>query len=167
LFLHLELSTHSYHFYLVIRYNWKLPFNASSSWEAFNAAGIDGLKTVGYCGAVAADNFVFFVPCSNEFSGQGFHSEVLRYDSSKPFGAQSSWSAFDISSTIGAVSGMGYAIPRMSFTLMLYDPLTRRRTQISRGNPCWTPYLFYPIPWRHLIFSWNRCSLRYPQGSEG
>eukprot|EP01122_Echinamoeba_exundans_P009117 TRINITY_DN3149_c0_g1_i1.p1 TRINITY_DN3149_c0_g1~~TRINITY_DN3149_c0_g1_i1.p1 ORF type:complete len:322 (+),score=33.61 TRINITY_DN3149_c0_g1_i1:682-1647(+) len=92
----------------VIRYNWKLPFNASSSWEAFNASGIDGLTTVGYCGAVGAKNSVFFVPCSNEFSGQGFHSEVLRYDSSKPFTEKASWSAFDISTAVRDVSGLGF-----------------------------------------------------------
>ena len=63
-----------------------------SSWEAYDAGGTDGLNTVCYYGAAFDGRHVIFAPRDDSL---GYHSRVLRYDTTGPFKDADAWSAFD------------------------------------------------------------------------
>lgn len=142
-----EISTANYRWIIlciVMRYNWKLPFNESSSWEAFDAAGTDGIACRGYCGAVAASSFVFFIPCANQFNKWGYHAEFLRYDSSKPFNEASSWSAFDAAAVDEVFDYRGYVkiFEPISLALSFYR-LTKTTPIRFHGGIFIAPYVYF------------------------
>lgn len=83
---------------VALRYDTQAPFGAAASWEAYDAGLTDGLKTVGYAGAVYCEPFVYFVPFAD---AQTRHARVLRFDTRGAFGAPASWSAFDAGPVIG------------------------------------------------------------------
>lgn len=83
-----RLSVHAH----VLRYDTHKRFHAPESWEAYDAGATDGMKTVCYYGAVFDGRHVFFVPRDE---GTGYHSRVLRYDTTQPFKKSRSWKAHD------------------------------------------------------------------------
>ncbi|MBP7461586.1 MAG: hypothetical protein KBA26_09885 [Candidatus Delongbacteria bacterium] len=92
----------------VLRYDTDADFKTITSFEVYDAGGIENLNTKGYAGAVYAKNYVYFVPYIND---DGRHANVLRYNTNGEFKDQSSWSAFDAASTEGIPSGfmsLGY-----------------------------------------------------------
>ena len=83
-----RLSVHAH----VLRYDTHKDFFSPQSWEAYDAGSTDGLKTVCYYGAVFDGRYVFFTPRDE---GTGYHSRVLRFDTTKAFKESRSWQAFD------------------------------------------------------------------------
>jgi len=83
---------------VVLRYDTAGDFKAAGSWAAYDAGFTDGLRTVGYAGAVYRAPYVYFVPFSD---AQTRHARVLRCDTRGEFTARSSWSAFDAGPLIG------------------------------------------------------------------
>ena len=80
----------------VVRYDSESPFGDPASWQAFEAAGVGGLRTRGYDGAAFDGRFVYFIPFwEGEDPGLGFHARTLRYDTSRPFEDPASWQAGD------------------------------------------------------------------------
>jgi hypothetical protein len=92
---------------IVLRHDPSKPFKSSSSWEAYDAGSVDGLTTKGFLGAVFDGQFIYFVPYYN-----GAYSGIfLRYDTTKPFKAASSWEAYDAGSLAsGAAKGFCGAV---------------------------------------------------------
>jgi hypothetical protein len=76
----------------VLRYDTRRPFDEAASWTAFDPGehGV-GDDPDGFVGAVFDGRHLYFVP---DFNGAGFHGEVLRYDTRKPFDEAPSWSTF-------------------------------------------------------------------------
>jgi hypothetical protein len=83
-----RLSVHAH----VLRYDTHKDFYSPQSWEAYDAGATDGLKTVCYYGAVFDGRYVFFTPRDE---GTGYHSRVLRLDTTEAFKDPRSWQAFD------------------------------------------------------------------------
>jgi hypothetical protein len=83
-----RLSVHGH----VLRYDTHKDFYSPQSWEAYDAGSTDGLKTVCYYGAVFDGRYVVFTPRDE---GTGYHSRVLRFDTTKTFKEPASWQAFD------------------------------------------------------------------------
>lgn len=67
-------------------------FYDPETWSAFDAGGTDGLNTVCYYGAAFDGQHVIFAPRDDS---HGYHSRVLRYDSSGEFSDRDAWSAYD------------------------------------------------------------------------
>jgi hypothetical protein len=91
----------------VLRYDPTLPFNVASSWAAFdpgsNGVGVD---PDGYNGATFDGRYIIFGPSNN---GSGPHAEVLRFDTTRPFGSASSWTTFDPAGNGVGTNARGYA----------------------------------------------------------
>jgi hypothetical protein len=70
------------------------PFNNPSSWQAFDPSqnGV-GTSPKGYWGALFDGRYVYFAPEWQRTIGE--HGEVLRYDTTLPFTAPSSWRTYD------------------------------------------------------------------------
>ena len=68
-------------------------FRDPASWEAFDAAGTEGLNTVCYYGAAFDGRYVIFTPRDD---ASGYHSRVLRYDTHGNFKSASSWQAHEV-----------------------------------------------------------------------
>jgi len=83
-----RLSVHAH----VLRYDTHKNFYSGASWEAFDAGKTDGMNTVCYYGAVFDGRHVVFVPRDE---GTGYHSRVLRYDTTLAFKSPESWQAHD------------------------------------------------------------------------
>lgn len=77
---------------IVLRYDTQGKFKDSAAWQAYDAGNTDGLNTKGYYGAAFDGRYVYFVP---RYSGDDYHSRVLRYDTHGAFDASSSWAAYD------------------------------------------------------------------------
>jgi hypothetical protein len=77
----------------VLRYDTTADFGSSSSWMTYDP-GANGLETapVGYFGAAFDGRYVYFSPYQN---GDGFHGEVLRYDTMGDFANVASWKTYD------------------------------------------------------------------------
>ena len=77
---------------------WRPP-DTFEPFDAFDAAGTDGLDSTGYFGAVFDGRYVYFVP---EMHGdRTTHAVVLRYDTHGDFSAPASYTAYDASNTDG------------------------------------------------------------------
>ena len=85
----------------VLRYDTTQEFDSVESWSTFDASknGV-GNNPREYLNAIFDGQFLYFAPLSNE---EGFHGEVLRYDTTQEFDSVESWSAFDASK-----NGIGY-----------------------------------------------------------
>jgi len=80
-------------------------FTDTSSWSAYDADNTDGLRTIGYAGAVWDGRFVYFSPY---YDSGAHHGKVLRYDmQGSSFNASSDWDAYDAGNTDGLVT-VGY-----------------------------------------------------------
>jgi Concanavalin A-like lectin/glucanases superfamily len=77
----------------VLRYDTHREFVDPVSWEAYDAGTTDGLSTKGYYGAVFDGRYVIFPPRRDP---EGFHSRVLRYDTTRAFRDPASWTAHDV-----------------------------------------------------------------------
>lgn len=75
-----------------VRYDTHGGFTDAAGWEAFDAGNTDNLNTKGYYGACFDGRYVYYMPRRNP---DGFHSNILRYDTRGKFKEQSSWQAFD------------------------------------------------------------------------
>src|SRR5688572_19551112 len=73
-----------------------------TTWNGFaahDAAGTDGLNSIGYFGAVFDGRFVYFAP--EQKNPDETHGVVLRYDTHGGFTDRDSYSAYDASQTDG------------------------------------------------------------------
>lgn len=86
----------------VLRFDTRSEFSNAGSWSVFNpsASGM-GNSARGYHHGTYDGRFVYFSPSENE---NGFHSDILRYDTDGTFDDISSWSLFNPN---GEVSGLG------------------------------------------------------------
>jgi hypothetical protein len=75
---------------LVLRYDSASPFDAASSWRAFDAGNTRGLETRGYYGALSDGRYVYFVPRTD---GRTHHSRILRLDTNGDFSDSDCWDA--------------------------------------------------------------------------
>jgi hypothetical protein len=73
----------------VLRYDTQQDFFAASAWTLFDAADV-GLGSGSYYGAAFDGRHVYFAP---NLTAGSMHGEVLRYDTTAPFTATSSWGA--------------------------------------------------------------------------
>ncbi len=92
---------------VVMRYDTSGDFDSADSYEAYNAAGTDGLNSIGFSDGVFDGRYVYLVPFSNANGVR--HAIVLRFDTQAPFKSASSWAAFD-AETIGAGEGYDGAV---------------------------------------------------------
>ncbi len=83
---------------VVLRYDTTGRFKSAGSWAAHDAGFTDGLRTVGYAGAVYHAPYVYFVPFAD---ARTRHARVLRHDTRGEFTSASSWSAFDAGPVVG------------------------------------------------------------------
>jgi hypothetical protein len=74
-------------------------FKLASTWQAYDASNTDGMKTIGYKGAVFDGRYVYYVPFREAEGVQ--HTRVLRFDTQANFTDSASWSAFDAANTDG------------------------------------------------------------------
>lgn len=77
----------------VLRYDTQAQFLSASSWTTYDP-GANGVGTDpdGYSGGAYDGRYIYFVPTYN---GTQSHGEVLRYDTTAPFGVSTSWIAYD------------------------------------------------------------------------
>lgn len=87
---------------VVLRYDTEGDFRATTSWSAYDAGSTDGLKTVGYAGAVFDGRYVYFIPFADATTR---HARVLRCDTQGEFTRAASWSAFDA----GPITGLRHS----------------------------------------------------------
>lgn len=66
---------------------------------AFDAAGTDGIPSIGYFGAVFDGRYIYFSP--EQRTLEKMHADVLRYDTHGDFKNPASYSAYDASLTSG------------------------------------------------------------------
>jgi hypothetical protein len=78
----------------VLRFDTTQPFSNPGSWQTFDPA-LNGVGTSpkGYWGALFDGRYVYFAPEWQRVIKE--HGEVLRYDTTLPFAAASSWLTFD------------------------------------------------------------------------
>ena len=76
----------------VLRYDTHGDFGDSESYDAYDAEGTDGLRTVCYYGAAFDGRCVYFIPRDD---GDGYHSRMLRHDTRGEFKSPASWAAYD------------------------------------------------------------------------
>lgn len=96
----------------VLRYNTSMPFcGTPSSWETFNVKAAPLSARGGYIGGTYDGRYVYFAPYAYYTSGQqGWHGEVLRYDTTQSFSASTSWDKFDAVGGLGAKGGYHGAV---------------------------------------------------------
>ena len=76
----------------VLRYDTQGAFSISGSWSVYDAHETDGIKAVGFNGAIFDGRYVYFVPFGYEPMG---HGRVLRYDTQGNFQNEDSWDMYD------------------------------------------------------------------------
>ncbi len=81
----------------VLRFNANMIFSNSLSWTAYDASLTSGLNSVGFAGAVADNQFIYFIPNCNP----SFDPIFLRYDTNSEFSKPTSWEAYNASQTNG------------------------------------------------------------------
>ena len=87
----------------MVRYDTTRPFADGNAWESWEAGGTDGLDTGGFDGGFFDGRYVYYCPWTRQAApGEiPFHCNFLRYDTTRPFAAAASWSAYDASRTDG------------------------------------------------------------------
>ena len=83
----------------VLRYDTEGDFDASGSWDAFDAGNTDGLDTRGFVGAERDDRYIYFIPYSGD--NNVFHGRAIRYDTEGDFESAESWTGFDVNGIDG------------------------------------------------------------------
>ncbi len=87
---------------VVVRHDTRGDFTSATSWSSFEAAGTSGLTARGYDGGIFDGRYVYFLPFWQGGDAKtGFHGELLRYDTQRPFEIRSAWSAVDAGHTDG------------------------------------------------------------------
>lgn len=71
------------------------------AFDAYDAGSTDGLRTIGYFGAVFDGRHVYFSPQRNGHDEDSTHGYALRYDTLRNFKDPSSWEAYDAGMTDG------------------------------------------------------------------
>lgn len=89
----------------VLRYDTMQPFNSPAAYSAYDARANIGARG-GYAGAVVAGNYIYFVPNTGDTTD--YHGEVLRYNTTQPFGNNSSWEKFEPSQNGVGTDAQGY-----------------------------------------------------------
>ncbi|MHC5077979.1 MAG: LamG domain-containing protein, partial [Planctomycetota bacterium] len=80
---------------------WQPRADFQTGWAAHQPAGARG----GYAGAVFDGRYLYFVP---HHDGLVHHGEVLRYDTTSPFGANGDWEVFDTGTLPGGTDLAGF-----------------------------------------------------------
>ncbi len=82
---------------VAVRFDTTADFTQRAAWEAVDVDHIDGLRTNGFDGGFFDGRYIHFVPFvyGTKESGYTFHTNLLRYDPTKPFAQRSSWEARD------------------------------------------------------------------------
>lgn len=108
-----------------VRYDTRGEYTVASSWSAYDAGSTDGMKTVGYKGAVFDGRYVYYVPFRETESVQ--HSRVLRYDTYGNFKTTSNWSAYDASQVDG-LNTQGYVGAEFDGRYIYFIPYQQNTT---------------------------------------
>jgi len=122
----------------MIRYDTQRPFDASS-FDTFDVAPLIG-GAFGFAGGTFDGRYVWFAPHARTSQGANTtigplttHGHVVRYDTTAPHGAMSSWSTFDTTTLPNAPAGFVgaifdgqhvYFIPRRQPVLARFDART-------------------------------------------
>lgn len=78
---------------LLARYDKRLPFDASSSWQFTDLTALDkGCR--GFVGATCVDDMIYFAPYMD---GEDRHGRVVRYDTRGELHDAAAWTMFDVS----------------------------------------------------------------------
>jgi len=107
----------------VLRYDTTKDFETVESWETFDAK-LNGLEKNfgGYWGRPAFDGeYIYFVPYSN--SQDGYHGEVLRYDTRLEFQSSESWQTFDAKLNGIGTNPAGYHSAEFDGRYVYFSPL--------------------------------------------
>jgi len=106
----------------VLRYDTTKDFETVESWETFDAK-LNGLEKNfgGYWGRPAFDGqYIYFVPYSN--SQDGYHGEVLRYDTRLEFQSTESWQIFDAKLNGIGTNPVGYHSAEFDGRYVYFSP---------------------------------------------
>lgn len=82
---------------------WRLD-STFDSFDAYDAGNTNGLKTIGFFGAVFDGRYVYFSPQRYGHESDSTHGYALRYDTQKIFKDSTSWEAYDAGSTDGLLT---------------------------------------------------------------
>ena len=104
----------------MVRFDTQKPFAEASSWQRHDASGTSGIDTGGFDGGWFDGRYITFCPWTSAGKST-YHSNVLRFDTTRSFDDAGAWSGFDAShvdglKTIGYNAGAfdgryGYAAP--------------------------------------------------------
>ncbi|MFH1421555.1 MAG: LamG domain-containing protein, partial [Planctomycetota bacterium] len=75
------------------------PLSSFNTFDAYDAGNTDGLKSIGYFGAVFDGRYVYFSPQRYGHEKDSAHGIALRYDTQKDFKDKRSWAAYDAGNT--------------------------------------------------------------------
>jgi len=75
------------------------PLSSFNTFDAYDAGKTDGLKSIGYFGAVFDGRYVYFSPQRYGHKKDSAHGIALRYDTQKDFKDKRSWAAYDAGNT--------------------------------------------------------------------
>ena len=85
---------------VVVRLDTRGDFTSATSWSSSDAAGTSGLAARGYDGGIFDGRYVYFLPFWQGGDAKtGFHGELLRYNTQRPFESRSAWGAVDAGHT--------------------------------------------------------------------
>lgn len=151
---HDELTRHG----RVLRYDTHGSFKDPASWAGYDAGSTDGLNTKGYYGAAFDGRYVYFVPRRDP---QGFHTRVLRYDTSGgEFRNPTRWQAHDL--------GLDRSYQSAAFDgrYLYFVPghVAVHRSQLKNPDQCDSPAVTGMDP--NYVLQGNSLVLRYDTRSE-
>lgn len=89
-----------------VRYDTTAPFGSASSWEPFDMTTVNA-GLVGFRGAVATQNHVYYVPNNTLVSAHGL---VTRFDRVQSFTQSAAWSSYDLTQIDTGLRGYAGAV---------------------------------------------------------
>jgi hypothetical protein len=93
---------------LVDRFDTTMDFGAPGSWSSFDSATINPSGRGAYKGGAFDGRYVYFVPGTEPQTGLATF-DLARYDTTRDFKAQASWSAFDTATIANSTNQPSYA----------------------------------------------------------
>jgi hypothetical protein len=117
----------------VLRYDTRADFATASSWTVFNPALVDS-GAQGFRGAIFDGQNLYFVPYPAT-------SHLTRYDTQMTFGNAASWTAFDITTLMGAyVNAKGFFGSAFDGRYLYLVPYTNTvAVRFDAKAPSWLP----------------------------
>jgi len=105
----------------ILRYDTQAAFTAQTSWIVFFVSSAPFGSSGGFEGAVYDGRYVYFIP--DESAGPTYTHLTIRYDTTLPFNATTSWTQFDMSTLADSGAPIaGYAGGTFDGTYVYYAP---------------------------------------------